>query len=76
MQRGNWIFLDEDTEYEMYEAAARILAEYGYEQYEISNYARKGRECRHNVGYWTRQIIWDLDWGQHLFMEISVSPIP
>ena len=46
---------DEDTEYEMYEAAARILAEYGYEQYEISNYARKGRECRHNVGYWTRQ---------------------
>lgn len=46
---------DEDTEYEMYEAAVRILAEYGYEQYEISNYARKGRECRHNVGYWTRQ---------------------
>ena len=44
---------DEDTEYEMYEAAARILAEYGYEQYEISNYARKGRECRHNLVYWT-----------------------
>ena len=46
---------DEDTEYNMYEAPAQILKEYGFEQYEISNYARKGRECRHNVGYWTRQ---------------------
>ena len=46
---------DEDTEYNMDEATAQILKEYGFEQYEISNYARKGRECRHNVGYWTRQ---------------------
>lgn len=46
---------DEDIEYNMYEATAQILKEYGFEQYEISNYARKGRECRHNVGYWTRQ---------------------
>ena len=46
---------DEDTEYNMYEATAQILKEYGFEQYEISNYARKGRECKHNVGYWTRQ---------------------
>ena len=34
---------DEDTEYNMYEATAQILKEYGFEQYEISNYARKGR---------------------------------
>ena len=46
---------DEDTEREMYARTAEILAEYGFFQYEISNYARKGRECRHNVGYWTRQ---------------------
>ena len=46
---------DEDTEYNMYEATARILKEYGFEQYEISNYAKEGRACRHNVGYWTRQ---------------------
>lgn len=39
----------------MYEATAQILREYGFEQYEISNYAKKGRECRHNVGYWIRQ---------------------
>ncbi len=46
---------DEDTEYNMYEVTTQILKEYGFEQYEISNYARKGQECRHNVGYWTRQ---------------------
>lgn len=46
---------DEDTEYNMYEATSRILEEYGYEQYEISNYAKEGRDCRHNVGYWIRR---------------------
>lgn len=46
---------DEDTEYNMYEVTAQILKEYGYEQYEISNYAKEGRACRHNVGYWIRQ---------------------
>ena len=46
---------DEDTEYAMYDDTACILEEYGLHQYEISNYARKGRECRHNVGYWIRR---------------------
>ena len=46
---------DEDTEYRMYEDTAGILAEYGYEQYEISNYAKKDLACQHNVGYWTRK---------------------
>lgn len=45
---------DEDTEYQMYEDTADILKEYGYHQYEISNYAKDGYECRHNVGYWKR----------------------
>lgn len=45
---------DEDSEYIMYEDTGRILGEYGYLQYEISNYAKKGCRCRHNEGYWTR----------------------
>lgn len=44
---------DEDTEYQMYEDTARILGKYGFEQYEISNYARGGKACIHNIGYWT-----------------------
>ena len=36
----------------MYEQTAAILAEAGYRQYEVSNYAAPGFECRHNLGYW------------------------
>ena len=43
---------DEDTEREMYARTAEILAEYGFFQYEISNYAKPGFACRHNIGYW------------------------
>lgn len=45
---------DEDSERRMYEMTGEILREYGYHPYEISNYARSGRECIHNVGYWKR----------------------
>ena len=37
----------------MYHMTSKILSEYGYERYEISNYAKEGHECRHNLGYWT-----------------------
>jgi len=43
---------EEEEERAMYEATAEVLAEYGYEQYEISNYAKNGKECQHNIGYW------------------------
>ena len=46
---------DEDTERELYGLTERILQEYGYRRYEISNYAKEGCECHHNVGYWTRE---------------------
>ena len=44
----------EDEVYRMYKATQQILGENGYQQYEISNFAKKGYECRHNIGYWTR----------------------
>lgn len=44
---------DEDTERRMYERTGEILAEAGFRQYEISNYAKEGFACRHNIGYWT-----------------------
>lgn len=44
----------EEEERLMYERTAQILAEYGYRRYEISNYAKAGKECRHNCGYWKR----------------------
>ncbi len=44
---------DEDTEREMYHLTKRKLEEAGYHRYEISNYAKEGYECRHNLGYWS-----------------------
>ncbi len=45
----------EELERKMYEQTGIILSESGYHRYEISNYARPGKECRHNCGYWTRK---------------------
>ncbi len=44
---------DEDTDREMYHLTRTLLKEQGYHRYEISNYAKPGYECRHNIGYWT-----------------------
>ena len=43
---------DNDGQAEMYLYLCRALREAGYERYEISNFARKGRESRHNTRYW------------------------
>lgn len=47
--------VDEETDRTMYEQTEDLLLEAGYEHYEISNYARPGRVCRHNLKYWHRQ---------------------
>lgn len=44
---------DEETDREMYEATGKVLEMSGYKRYEISNYAKPGYECRHNIVYWT-----------------------
>lgn len=50
---GELKIADEDTDREMYDMTKEILAKYGYNRYEISNYSIQGKECRHNIAYWT-----------------------
>lgn len=42
----------EEEERKMYHLTKKILEENGFNQYEISNYAKEGKECRHNLAYW------------------------
>lgn len=45
--------VDEETDRQMYMATGVRLSEYGFERYEISNYAKTGFACRHNLKYWS-----------------------
>ena len=44
--------IDPDLAADQYEVAEDVLATHGYQHYEISNWAKPGRECRHNLVYW------------------------
>ena len=57
IDRHGWTQVPDDAAAEMYESAMARLDAAGYEQYEISNVCRAGRESRHNLKYWT-----DGDW--------------
>jgi oxygen-independent coproporphyrinogen-3 oxidase len=56
---------DEDLAADMYEHARHRLREAGYSQYEISNWAKPGRECAHNVTYWRNLPYIGLGAGAH-----------
>src|SRR2546428_5409278 len=53
VERGYLNLPDEDALADMYQEGRNRLRAAGYLQYEVSNYARQGHACRHNLGYWT-----------------------
>lgn len=59
----------EEIDREMYAHTGKRSREAGFEQYEISNYARDGFECRHNYGYWTRKEYLGLGLGSASLLE-------
>lgn len=57
----------EERDRQMYLLTEQILQKYNYNRYEISNYAKPGRECRHNLVYWTR--------GEYLGLGIGAASL-
>src|SRR5262249_54103384 len=72
-QRGEIIPQSEDVEAAMFGRTQALLGAAGYVQYEISNYARPGRPCRHNLNYWRAGAYLGVGAGAHSFAR---TPAP
>lgn len=60
---------DEEIELEMYLLLMRRMKEAGYEQYEISNFAKPGHASRHNMKYWLNESYYGIGAGAHGYMN-------
>jgi oxygen-independent coproporphyrinogen III oxidase len=67
LRQGRYAAPDPDLAAEMYELLAARTREEGYEQYEISNFCRRGRESRHNLKYWTGAPFYGFGCSAHSF---------
>lgn len=66
-QQGKLLLPDEETDRTMYWKAASKIKEMGYHHYEISNAALPGKECRHNLKYWSMEPYLGLGLGAHSY---------
>ena len=60
---------DPDLQADMFAAACDVLGSAGFRHYEISNWAKPGYECRHNLGYWERRPYLGLGAGAHSYRD-------
>jgi putative oxygen-independent coproporphyrinogen III oxidase len=65
MRRGELPYPSDDVAADRYLAAEAALSAAGFQWYEVSNWARTGGECRHNLLYWTGADWWGLGPGAH-----------
>lgn len=68
-KKGSLSLPCEEDEQRMYERTEELLGAAGYQRYEISNYAKPGRESRHNLIYWTAQEYLGLGLGASSYMD-------
>jgi putative oxygen-independent coproporphyrinogen III oxidase len=60
---------DPDLQAEMFELACSLLGEAGYHHYEVSNWAKPGFACVHNLGYWERRPYLGMGAGAHSYRD-------
>jgi oxygen-independent coproporphyrinogen-3 oxidase len=68
VEGGRVTLPDDDLVASLYTNAIERFAKAGLEQYEISNFARPGQECRHNLRYWRREQYLGFGIGAHSFL--------
>lgn len=68
-QEGSLQPINDDTDREMYRKAVLLLQKHDYLHYEISNAAKPGRQCRHNLKYWSMQEYLGLGLGAHSYLD-------
>ena len=68
-EEGKLNLPDEETDRKMYSLANEILKDKGFERYEISNYAKKGFESRHNITYWETRQYAGFGLGSHSYIN-------
>lgn len=66
---NNTKYIDEDTDYEMYQLINKMLIDNGYKHYEVSNYAKKGYESKHNLTYWNNDEYYGFGLGASGFVN-------
>ena len=67
--RGESPAPDPDLQADLFELACAVFAEAGYGHYEVSNWAKPGFECAHNLGYWERRPYVGLGAGAHAYRD-------
>lgn len=60
---------DPDLQADMYELTQEVLASAGYQHYELSNWAKPGRQCRHNLVYWRNGEYLGVGAGAHSYLD-------
>lgn len=69
VRRGELPAPDDDVLARRYELLDRRLADAGFDWYEVSNWARPGGQCRHNLGYWDGGQWWGAGPGAHGYVD-------
>lgn len=68
VKRGELVMPDEDESAEKYRIADDLFVGAGFNWYELSNWAKPGGECRHNINYWNGSNWWGVGPGAHSFL--------
>lgn len=68
-KKGKLPVASEDLDAEMYAVLMELMDLNGYQQYEISNFSRKGFESKHNLTYWNNEYYYGFGAGAHSYVE-------